>query len=399
MIFPWCYAFVPLEVRLEHLPLMPVATFLEVTGLAYTAVFLIIFVHEGGHWFFGRLVGIRIGKFVVGAGDSPVRFTWRGVAFSFGPWLRWGYVTEVPARANLVFGKQLVFLMGGVVAEAIFVAALWLVPVPGDLEGSAMHAFVLLRRFVLISGVITLWASAWPRLVTVEGHLTPNDALLIRRAWKNRGRADQIWDELETVNELNTLSQSGKYAEAASMFERMLQSGPRDPRQWQTLAALHAAAGNPESALRAHDAAIQSTEPNSMARAHAIDLAATFALELGRPEELARLRPLVEEAVKIAALPTLFGTLGALLIELGETTAGVELLNRCLAETDADHDLGIANAYLAKAALRLGNAKRADELLGFAKRKAGDHPLVQRVAQELEPKLQGAGNVLAKRDA
>jgi membrane-associated protease RseP (regulator of RpoE activity) len=382
VLFPWCYALVPPEVRFEHMFLFPFATSVEVLGLAYTATFFVILIHEGGHWIFGRLVGIRISDFVVGTGSPGLRFTCRGIRFSFGLWPRSGYVREIPARENLQFGKQFVFLAGGVVAECIFLSALFLAePSPGLFA----EPFGILRRFALVSGVVGLGASVWPRLVTIEGQVTPNDALLIRQAWDNRGQESEAWRQIELASEVNALSRAGKYAEAAAALERMLQSDPGNAERLAILAMLHAAAQNWDRALITHHEVIQRTEPNSLERVRAVDTAATLALQLGRRDELEKIRPLVEQVVQTAAAPTVIGTLGSILVELGETEAGVKLLNRCVAETDADHDRAIANAYLAIAAMRVGRTERAAELLGFAQGEGGDHPLVQRIVKELEP--------------
>jgi tetratricopeptide (TPR) repeat protein len=387
VVFPWCYTLVPMETRFRYFLFLPFAGLFETVGLAYTAVFIVIFVHEGGHWFFGRIVGIRISDFVVGTGSSPLRFMWRGIQFSFGPWLRWGYVRQIPARENLRFDKQLVYLAGGVVAEIVFLTALFfLSPLPSSLDPAA-HALVRLTFFVFVSGAIGLWASVWPRTVELEGRMTPNDALAIRQAWKNRGREDELWQQFEWSNQANALCDAGKYAEAASIVERVVQAAPRDLEQRSFLASLYAAAGNRDAALREHREVIQRTEPDSAERLHALDAAATFALQLGLRDELARLRPVIEQTMQNHVLPTVIGTLGSLLVELDETEAGVKLLNRCVAETEAGHDHAIANAYLAKAALRMGRPQRAAELLGFAKRGCGDHPLVKRMVNELEPQL------------
>src|SRR5205809_127724 len=100
MAFPWCSAAVPDEAINRYMLWWFAMTITKVAGLAYTALFVTIFVHECGHWFFGWLMGIRIREFVVGTGSSPLRFKWLGIHFSFGPWLRWGFVREVPSRAN-----------------------------------------------------------------------------------------------------------------------------------------------------------------------------------------------------------------------------------------------------------------------------------------------------------
>ena len=55
------------------------------------------------------------------------------------------------------------------------------------------------------------------------------------------------------------------------------------------------------------------------------------------------------------------------------------------------------NAYLAKAALRMGDKQRATEFLGLVKATGESHPLVQRLVTELEPELQSADVVSQKR--
>ncbi|HET6406656.1 MAG TPA: hypothetical protein VFG14_02155, partial [Chthoniobacteraceae bacterium] len=82
--------------------------------------------------------------------------------------------------------------------------------------------------------------------------------------------------------------------------------------------------------------------------------------------------------------PTLAGTLGSILVELGETKAGIAHLNRCVAETDEAHDRAIANAYLAKAARQLNKTERAIELIELARGRCPSHPVVQRIAKEFE---------------
>lgn len=385
--FPWCFVLVPLSLKFEAPIVFTLGNALQLMGLAYTAVFLNIFIHEGGHWFFGRIVGIRISRFVVGTGSAPLRFAWRGIAFSFGPWLRWGYVSEIPERRNLQFGKQFVFLTGGMIAEAVFIFALWSVPVSRHNTESFTYAWVILREFAFTTGVIGICMSAWPRMASVEGHGTPNDGLLIRQAWERRHRLDDVWRRTELSNEVVTLSEAGHYAEAAAIVERLLESDPKNTNQLAILASLHAAAENWDRAMLAHHAIIQQMPPNSLERVRAVDSAATLALQLRRKDDLVQLRPLVEHAMRTAALPTIMGTLGSILVELGETEAGVALLNRCVAESSEDHDRAIGNAYLAKAALQLGRRQRAAELLNLAQNKGTDHPLVAALVKELQPQL------------
>lgn len=394
VIFPWVHALAPRDTLLRHYPLFLLPAFIALLGLLYTAVFLEIFVHEAGHWFFGRLVGIRISDFVVGTGSRPLRFAWRGIRFSFGPWLRWGYVREIPARANLAFGKQLVFLSGGMVAVGLLVAALYLVPADAYAPEPWLRTFATLRRFLFVSSLLGLAASAFPRECRIEGALTPNDALLIRQAWQRRGREDAHWREQEQLAELARLTGAGNYADAATVLRQLLETNPGNQDWREALATSEVLAKDWVAVQRRHRETIEQAAPGSAERARAIDSAATTALMWSQREELGWLRPLIEQAVKDFRWPTLLGTLGAVLIELGETTKGAEFLHECVSQTDADTDRAIVTAYLAKAALRRGEPERARNLLSSAQALGVDHPLVEKLVQELEPELTGSADAL-----
>src|ERR1041385_7651043 len=50
-----------------------------------------------------------------------------------------------------------------------------------------------------------------------RGGRTPNDALLIVQAWKNRGNEDAAWQRIERAEVANALIRAKKYAEAAEL--------------------------------------------------------------------------------------------------------------------------------------------------------------------------------------
>ena len=77
---PWWFAGQSREWRNAHDVLSSLLGPLGLLALTYTAGFLSIFVHEAGHGFFGRLVGIRIEQFVVGV-EAPLS---RSIGWEFG---------------------------------------------------------------------------------------------------------------------------------------------------------------------------------------------------------------------------------------------------------------------------------------------------------------------------
>jgi tetratricopeptide (TPR) repeat protein len=60
--------------------------------------------------------------------------------------------------------------------------------------------------------------------------------------------------------------------------------------------------------------------------------------------------------------PTLMGTKGGLLVELGRLQEAVPFLQECLTTSTANHDFGISTSYLALVAKRTGQSAEAEKL-------------------------------------
>jgi hypothetical protein len=355
----------------------------EVLCLVYSAVFLLLVVHEGGHWFFGSLVGYDVQRFVVGTGPGTFRFKLRGVDCAVGPWLIWGYVTADPSREALRFGNRFIFSIGGLIAELVLIA-LVVFAIPGGLlfglGGEAAHQ---MKFFILVAGGMGIWAGLFPKHVRVEGELTPNDALRIKQAWRNRGKEDEIWAGIQLNKQLNALISEKKYAEAGVLLESWYNAYPKRLDVLKSSVLMFSAAEDWPNTLRTGRKLIAACEPGSPRYVDAVDTVATFALQLGTSSDIAELRPLLAEAVRNDHSPTLLGTLGSTMIELGEIEAGEAFLHTCLARTTAPHDKAIARAYLAKAAMRSGKPEAAAAHLAEITGPGSEHPLVKRALREL----------------
>jgi tetratricopeptide (TPR) repeat protein len=385
LLFPWAFAFGWSQFGYEHFLMQTLGSMLNIVALSYTAAFAVVLVHECGHWILGHLVGIRINRLVVGDGEPCLDFSVAGIHFTLRQWMCSGFVQHVPTRHALQFWPQAVYNSGGVLFVTGFLIAASVIPKPAPSSLSLYWANLYLLKFmILAAGGIGVWASLKPRMVWVGGQYTPNDALLIVRAWKRRHQVDQDWQLHRWAVEANALLHAKQFQEARSLVEKMLAVDPDDEHLRRNLAHIDSLMGEFDRAVFILETIAQAKPPGSPERAMALDSAASTALKAGRRELIEKARAWAEEAVKISNAPTLAGTFGSVLVELGETKAGIVHLNRCVAETDEANDRAIANAYLAKAARQLNKTQRAKELIELARCRCPDHPLVQRIAKEFE---------------
>ena len=385
LLFPWAFAFGWSQFGYEHFLVQTLGSMMNVVALLYTAAFAVVLVHECGHWILGHLVGIKINQFVVGEGEPSLDFSVAGIHFTLRQWMCSGFVQHVPTRHALQFWPQAVYYSGGVLFVTGFLIATSVIPKPAPSSLSLYWVNLYHLKFmILLAGGVGLWASLKPRMVWIEGQCTPNDALLIARAWNRRHQVDQYWQLHLWAVEADALLHAKQFQEARTLVERMLAVDPDDERLRLYLARIDSLMGEFGRAVSILETIAQAKPQGSPERAMALDSAASAALEAGCRDLIEKARAWAEEAVKISNAPTLAGTLGSVLVELGETKAGIAHLNRCVAETDDAQDRAIANAYLAKAARQLNKTQRAKELIELARGRCPNHPLVQRIVKDFE---------------
>lgn len=226
LLFPWAFAFGWSQSGYEHFLVQTLGSMLNVIALLYTAAFAVVLVHECGHWILGHLVRIKINRLVIGDGEPCLDFSVAGIHFTLRQWMCSGFVQHVPTKHALQFWPQAVYCSGGVLFVTGFLIAMSVIPKPAPSLYWANLSH--LKFLILAAGGIGLWANLKPRMVWIDGQYTPNDALLIARAWKRRHQVDQDWQlHLWTV-EANALVHAKQFQEARSLVDRMLAVDPDD---------------------------------------------------------------------------------------------------------------------------------------------------------------------------
>ncbi len=142
-------------------------------ALFFAFMYLHIYIHEAGHVICGRIVGFTASRVVIGNGRKPlVRFTVAGTLVEITPSFSGGftYVNVVPSgglRARFFF-----FILGGVLFNAIAIAAVYLVAYPllGSTPGGAADVFIY-------AGIIMAAINLLPFNIYAMGVKIPYDGL------------------------------------------------------------------------------------------------------------------------------------------------------------------------------------------------------------------------------
>jgi tetratricopeptide (TPR) repeat protein len=104
------------------------------------------------------------------------------------------------------------------------------------------------------------------------------------------------------------------------------------------------------------------------------------------PELLAETDQFSKEACEAFPWSSYFaGTRGAVLVELGQSEAGMDLLSRALKKNNDAYNKAVNACYLALGEAQLGNREAAQLYLETARRLDRTCPVLKRIAKEVKP--------------
>lgn len=348
--------------------------------------YLLILIHEGGHWLAGRCVGIEIDAITIGH--------WRQiVSFRVGQLLITLRAAPDSGSATLRLGPHLasrtrmsVFLLGGVAAEFLVLILAW--------HHVSLPAIAQTREqfFVSFFTIATVWLcglhlvfSLYPHQTRIEGGWVGNDGAQLFTLWRTRARDSDIADKLGESLTLAALQGAGRFAEARVCAEELFRKDPSNTALGQSLAHLQAELGDTQQAEMTLRGLLATTQ-NPEKRAEILDALACLALYHDRRDLLSESVGWMDEALRCApAAITLRGTLGSILIELGRLDEGVEALRAVHRRSECALDRSISAAYLAKDCRLRGEWPAARRWLSQIATDQAEHRLIKRIRDEFPP--------------
>ena len=160
------------------------------------AIYLSIFIHEFGHWLFGRACGFRIVGFSVGEG----KMLWRGSIGGDFVHLRLfpteGYVLAVKESAPVTKTQEFLLSAGGPVFTALTFACVGAAYRWGNFDFLGDTWSVLTSQMLAITMVllgIDLLYNLWPHYGNLSGEPVANDGMSMLRALLSKAYPRPHW--------------------------------------------------------------------------------------------------------------------------------------------------------------------------------------------------------------
>ncbi len=358
--------------------------------LLYPAAWIALALHEGAHALLALTLKFKIFEIRLGSGRLQKVWKWRGCFIRLFPIPYCGWVLIAAPGARWYRLRRAAITAAGPLANAILCAGLIRLGEsqfgkPSGIRDEFESALLLVSAWFL------LW-SVWPRSSTLYGRRVYSDGYrILQLPFLSK---EKVYEETAHFywHQAGQLIGNGEKKRAL----RLLRKGARKlaaASNWEgccTFASMYADAGEVDLArtmfLEVLDAS--KTEPNSNIRTIAGDGLACLALYHDRPDLLPEARGVMEDLV--ATFPTtitLKGTLGSILVELGEAEKAEALLREVLHSSRSPIDQAICTAYLARIAMCAGDhesaRQHAHKATSFLHTPGGPQRLVERLTKPI----------------
>lgn len=320
--------------------LMVILLFVVACGAAY---YLSVLVHELGHITAACLVGWTPNALSIGFGRRRTVFSIRGVEFQVGSRFIGGLAYATANDFRWFRTKHFLFVLGGPLATA-GLAAMFLASARADTNYEIWFEMLFWAQLWML--VLTLW----PQTISMPPEELPSDGLwLWRTLWMKKAEAETLW--------------------FAHAFQKLRSLSERE---------------SSESAFSEGSRLLSLYQQGSQKHVQALDMMACIPVFSGCRALLAGAFLWIEQAIEYSPEDiTLQGTKGSLMIEAGNLTEGIALLEHVRDTSESDNDQAIVTWYLALAYLKRGDLDLAQQMLAEAKEKHAHCIVAPRLSDEI----------------
>jgi tetratricopeptide (TPR) repeat protein len=351
------------------------------------AMSLMTVIHELGHVLAGLLVRFRLFKLAIGYGPIILRF------YIFKTLLE---IRMIPLGGatfhgypSLAFIRTRIFLsvLAGPAANlAVSTIVIILLVSSSAANWTLYWYFHLLFSAFAVLNLFGLFSLIPMRVRMPQLGRTPTDGLIL-------AGIPGLSDEILTHYHVNYFQEEGRYCsergrheEAKRWYEAGLALNPEN-------LMLRFCFGNVQVPLGQFALSREYLLPllaredlYPILRPHILDTIAWANLMRADPELLAETDQFSKEACEAFPWSSYFaGTRGAVLVELGQSEAGMDLLSRALKKNNDAYNKAVNACYLALGEAQLGNREAAQLYLETARRLDRTCPVLKRIAKEVKP--------------
>jgi hypothetical protein len=341
--------------------------------------FLGVICHETGHFLGATAVGFPAYRVSYGMGPVLWRRRFNNTWFEIRAHLWHGIVLIYPGLSFRKYPSML-FVAGGPLGNLALIAglALFLAKVPVTLQVQDALAGVMIAQLSMIAGTLV------PARCTIRGVVYPSDGRQLIDIARERRTDPPTPVGLVMATFLRPYCNGQEPVLPAPDVVERLWRHLTDPERWiradirrETAAAL-----------------LQELQRGDLTRELelvVLDVLITDALIFSDPELRPRLEEWSRRALELGPdVPTIRGSCGSVLVELGRDEEGKAMLEPVVAADGSEMDLVLSRTFLARAEHRLGDSVSArrlvDEARAICKTKALSPAvtlLVERIAQEV----------------
>jgi Tfp pilus assembly protein PilF len=351
------------------------------------ALMLSILPHELGHALTAKWLGWRVFRIFIGHGRTVFKVKLLGFDTEFRILPFGGLVLEAPRDIAHFHAKHFAIVVAGPLANAILMAASF-AAMDGSLSGfgSITRQLLPLQMF-FIANVLIVIENLWPRqIATVFGKSSSDGKQLLEALKKDPTRALKrhaagfIWESI-------LCQETKQFAEAQTWLESGLRLYPDD------LTLLTSFGNNLLSLARFNEArecfvkALPRTKQQQFLHFILLNNIAYADALIGGPELLVEADRYSDEAMKnLSWMPSIKGTRGTVLSELGRLDEAIPLLKEAMLTHEVGHNQAQNACLLAIAEARRGDLNAAQRYLEEACRQDSTCFLLERARIFLQTK-------------
>jgi hypothetical protein len=351
------------------------------------ALILSILPHELGHAFTAKWLGWRVFRIFIGHGRTVFKMKFLGFDTEFRILPFGGLVLEAPRDTAHYHAKHFVIVIAGPLANAILMAASF-AAMDGSLAGFGAIAqkLVPLQMF-FIANLLIVIENLWPRQIVTAFGKSPSDGKQLLETLKmdpiralKRHAAGFIWESV-------LCQEKRQFAEAQTWLERGLKLYPDDLTLLTSFGNNLLSLAQFKEARECFVKVLPRTKQERFLHFILLNNIAYADALLGGPELLAEADQYSEEAMKnLSWMPSIKGTRGTVLSELGRLDEAIPLLQEAMLTHDVGHNRAQNACLLAIAETRRGDLNAAQRYLEEARRQDATCFLLERARIFLETK-------------
>jgi len=334
----------------------------------YAALSLSILPHELGHAFTAKYLGWRVFRIFIGYGKTVFKMKLFGFDTEFHAIPMGGRVVETPRETNHYRSQRFALVIAGPLANVLLLLVLFITGGRTTIDFAVISKHLAPFQMFFIANVLIVVENLWPRFhQTPLGKLPSDGKQLLQLLKVDSTRAAQShasWFLLEAV----VCQEKGQYAEALSWLEKGLKLYPNEVQLLTSFGTNLLSLARFNEARECFLKVLPRTDQDRLLHSVLLNNIAYADALIGGPELLAEADRYSAEAMKnLSWMPSIKGTRGTVLSELGKLDEAVPLLREVMLTHEVPHNRAQNACLLAIAEARRGDLDAAQKYLKDAR--------------------------------